>query len=143
MRKGFGRVLWGAAAGIVLLAGCAFAVEADSAVYATSDFTTGRLGVAAGNALTQVGTVAGDPGVLVFRKNGAEKVLYREPVNYGAGEDTVRVYDPSSWAAPEANLRMGHNISGAVASGQYLFCANYYNDGTSSALTKHDMTDPH
>ena len=141
MRKGFGRVLWGAAAGIVLLAGCAFAVEADSAVYATSDFTTGRLGVAAGDALTQVGTVAGDPGLLVFRKNGAEKVLYREPVNYGAGEDTVTVFDPANWSAPEANLRMGHNICGAVASGQHLFCANYYNDGTSSFLTKHDMND--
>ena len=128
-------------ASVFLMGGCAFAVGADNAVYTTSDYTSGRLGVASGDATVPVGTVGGDLGLVVFRKNGAEKVLYREPVNYGAGEDTVRVYDPSSWAAPEANLRMGHNISGAVASGQYLFCANYYNDGTSSALTKHDMND--
>ena len=41
-------------ASVFLMGGCAFAVGADNAVYATSDYTSGRLGVASGDATVPV-----------------------------------------------------------------------------------------
>jgi len=126
---------------VVFLAfGSAVAGAVEKAVYATTDYTSGVLGVASGDSAVKVGSAGGDPALFSFEKDGAWKVLHRETNNYGAALDTVTVYNPENWGTPEVNRTLGHNISGVATWGTWLFLANYYNDGTASYLTKHDMT---
>jgi hypothetical protein len=112
------------------------ASAATRAVYATTDYQSGILGVTSGDQTVRVGSTGGDPAVRTFSKgDGSVRVLARQTNNYGADEDSVTIYDPTAWSV-EANFRAGHNISGAAAIGSSLFLADYYNDGSSSLLLK-------